>query len=374
MGLFSKSVEPLEKPSVIAQYAPHVANDVLANSYAYPFAGVSRAEAMSVPAIARCNSLIKSSIAAMPLEIYKKSTGEEIPAPLWVSQPSRSQAYGVTIGLTVDALFHFGVAYWEVVEQYSDSGKPARFDFVQNDRVTFDLSLNNTVITQYYVDGEARPMTGLYSLVTFQGIDEGILNRGKVTIRQAIDVQKAAAIAAMTPQPSGFLKNSGADLPPAEVQGLLAAWKQARQNRSTAYLTSTLDYVTTSYSPKEMGYVDQIQNLATEISRMCNVPAYYVSADQNTSLTYANIIDERKQLVSLCFQPFISAIEDRLSMDDISNQGHIIKFDLDKSFLRVDPMERLLVTEKLLALGLITTEQAMEMEDLSPNGNTGDMA
>jgi hypothetical protein len=29
----------------------------------------------------------------------------------------------------------------------------------------------------------------------------------------------------------------------------------------------------------------------------------------------------------------------------------------------------LLVIEKMLALGLITTEQAMEMEDLSPNGS-----
>jgi hypothetical protein len=32
-------------------------------------------------------------------------------------------------------------------------------------------------------------------------------------------------------------------------------------------------------------------------------------------------------------------------------------------------MDRLLVIEKMLALGLITTEQAMEMEDLSPNGS-----
>jgi hypothetical protein len=32
-------------------------------------------------------------------------------------------------------------------------------------------------------------------------------------------------------------------------------------------------------------------------------------------------------------------------------------------------MERLLVLEKMLSLGLITTEQAMQMEDLTPNGN-----
>ena len=59
-------------------------------------------------------------------------------------------------------------------------------------------------------------------------------------------------------------------------------------------------------------------------------------------------------------------------MDDISGRGNEIRFDVDSSFLRTDPMERLLVTEKLLQLGLITTEQAMEMEDLSPNGNNAE--
>jgi phage portal protein BeeE len=120
-----------------------------------------------------------------------------------------------------------------------------------------------------------------------------------------------------------------------------------------------------------MMYEDAIQGLATQISRLCGVPAYYLSADMNTSMNYSNILDERKQLVSLAFQPYISAIEQRLSMDDISTAGHYVKFDLDSSFLRVEPMERLLVLEKMLALGLITTEQAMEMEDLTPNGNEG---
>jgi len=178
-----------------------------------------------------------------------------------------------------------------------------------------------------------------------------------------------AAIAAGTPMASGYLKNTGADLPPAEVQGLLAAWKNARQNRSTAYLTSTLDYQSVGFSPKDMMYNEAIQNLATEIARLAGIPAYYLSADQNTSMTYANILDERKQLVALAFQPYISAIEQRLSMDDISTAGHYVKFDLDSSFLRVEPMERLLVLEKMLSLGLITVEQAMEMEDLTPNGS-----
>jgi HK97 family phage portal protein len=111
---------------------------------------------------------------------------------------------------------------------------------------------------------------------------------------------------------TGFIKNSGADLPEAQIQGLLASWKAARNSRSTAYLTSTLDYQTVGYSPKDMTYNESSQYLATEIARLMNVPAYYISADMNNSMTYQNIIDGRKEFVAYSLQPFISAIENRL--------------------------------------------------------------
>jgi hypothetical protein len=79
-------------------------------------------------------------------------------------------------------------------------------------------------------------------IVTIQGLDEGVLERAGRTIQSAIDINKAAAVASATPMSSGILKNTGADLPPAEVSGLLAAWKRSRQNNSTAYLTSTLEF------------------------------------------------------------------------------------------------------------------------------------
>jgi hypothetical protein len=111
--------------------------------------------------------------------------------------------------------------------------------------------------------------------------------------------------------------------------------------------------------------------MATEIARMCNVPAIYVSADMNSSYTYSNLLDSRKDFVSYSLQPFISAIEDRLSMDDITARGNVVKFAINDTFLRQDPLQELLVIEKLLSLGLITVEQAMEMTDQTPNGNEG---
>jgi phage portal protein BeeE len=118
-----------------------------------------------------------------------------------------------------------------------------------------------------------------------------------------------------------------------------------------------------------MMFVDSIQQMSTQVARMMNVPAYYISADVNSSFTYANVQDERRQFVSLSLAPYVHAIQDRLSMDDITARGNIVKFDVEKTFLAVDALERLNVLEKMLALGLITVEQAMEMEDLTPNGN-----
>lgn len=365
MGIFDR-FRPVK---IEAQQAPQLMTDSFSYFLPTTLTTVARDEAMSVPAVARCRNLISSTIANMPIELYKVSTGEELGKPVWLDQPSVSQPRSVTMAWTVDSLIFYGVAYWKVVEVYADDGRPARFEWIAPGRVSWTSDSYTNFITQYTVDGIPVPMTGLGSLITFQAQDEGILQRGARTLRSAIDLEKAMRVAVSTPIPSGVLKNTGADLDPNEVQAILSAWKTARDQRSTAYLTSTLEYQATAFSPRDMAFVDAVQSTATQIARMMNVPAYYISADQNTSMTYANVQDERRQFVALSLAPYIHAIQDRLSMDDITARGNIVKFDVDSAFLRTDPMERLNVIEKMLNLGLITLEQAMEMEDLTPNGN-----
>ena len=363
MGIFSR------KPQVIeAQYAPQVMGENLPALYNAIVPRVSRHDAMTVPSVARARNLICGTVASIPLEYYNKRTGEVIAPPRWINQLSKSQPSFVTITWIVDSLMFYGVSYLLVTERYAEDGRPSAFEWIANTRVTFTTDLYGLYVTQYYVDANPVDMN---DIVTIQGFDEGILDRGGRTIQAAIDVERAAATNSANPQPTGFLKNSGADLPPNEVQGLIAAWKRARQNNSTAYLTSTLDYNPVSFSPKDMMYDSAIQNLSTQLARVCNVPAYYLSADQNTTMTYANVQDERKQFYALSIEPYIQAIQTRLSMDDISTSGHEVRFAVFDTFLKSDPMVELQVIEKLLGLGLITTEQAMEMTDLTPNGSEG---
>ena len=368
LGISKKDVTAQLAPATMSQnYGQGIYSGVFGaatNGSTY----IDRYLCLQVPAVVRCRNLIAGVISSLDLELYNKTTGKELESPVWLDQPDIRQPRSVTIAYTVDSLLFYGVAYWRVTSLYADDGRPSGFEWIANTRVTVTTNKDGTEIQSYSIQGEVCPMSGIGSLITFQSLLPAVLDTGARTITAALDLEKAASVAAATPMPTGFIKNSGADLPEQQISGLLAAWKAARSNRSTAYLTSTLDYQTTGFSPKDMMYNEASQYLATQIARLMNVPAYYISADMNNSMTYQNILDGRKEFVAYSLQPFISAIENRLSMDDITAHGNIVKFAIDETFLRADTSARLDALEKMLNLGLIDLPTAQSMEQLSPMG------
>jgi len=375
LGLRAKAAPT--NPTILAQLNPPVMDAPFGtywgagsyggyNNYAN---SILRQDAASVPAIARCRNLIAGTIASIPLETYLTSTGEEIPNLPWVDQLDKRQPMEVTLAWIVDSLFYYGVAYLRVEEVYKDDNRPARFSWMQNDRVTVKYTFDNSTVDYYMVNNIRVPDSGVGSLVTFQAFDQGLLLRQPTTIRAAIDIEKAAAIAAQTPMGSGYIKNTGADLPDQQVQGILNSWKTARQSKATAYLTSTLEFNPISFAPKDMMYNEAKAYLALDLARACNVPANMIDAEMIRTNTYQNVLDQRKEFAAYTLMPFINAIQSRLSMDDLLPRGQKVRFAVDETFLRVDPTARLAVTAQLLELGLIDLNQAKEMEGLTPEGS-----
>ncbi|CAB4168578.1 portal_HK97, phage portal protein, HK97 family [uncultured Caudovirales phage] len=370
MGLLSalRLVDKAE-PTIKAELAPRIMGDggFTLNS---PFSvgAATRDQAMAVPAVAKARNLICGTISTLGLELYRESDGAKLGKPAWMNQMDPRQPLSVTIAWLLDALIFHGVGYLQIIETYSDTGRPSRMAWVANDRVFFMTNTNSTLITSYYVDGTEVPMEGLGSLITFQGLDTGILDRGAATIRTALALERAALTYAENPLPSGYIQNSGVDLPPDQITGLLQSWKAARNTKSTAYLSSTLKFEAVAFSPKDLNLSESRNYMATEISRLMNVPAYFLDAQSASSMTYSNVSDQNRQLVSYTFRSFLSAIEDRLSMTDITAAGNTVRFDLD-DFLRADVLTRIEVYERMIALGLITVDEARAMEDLAPRGN-----
>ena len=377
LGLRAKAEAPQSTPKVRAQLNPPVMDAPYGNYYGNNAWGgygsyvnaITRQNAMAVPSIVRCRNLICNTVASIPLKTYDKATGKEIPNMPWIEQLDKRQPRAVTLAWMCDSLLMYGVAYLRVEELYADDNRPSSFEWIQNDRVTTKYNAKTTAIDYYMVDSVRVPDSGIGSLVTFQALNQGILLTSLTTIQAALNIEKAASIATETPMGSGFIKNNGSDIPEEEVQGILNSWKNARNSRGTAYLTQTLDYQAVSFSPKEMMYTEAKQYFATELSRACNVPAWMIDAEVMRSMTYQNIIDARKDFMAYSLAPFISAIEARLSMDDLTPRTQEVRFAVDDTFLRVDPLARLQVIQMMLELQLISLDQAKQMEGLAPDGS-----
>lgn len=330
---------------------------------------VSRSLAMQVPALARARNVIAGTIAELPLRM-QRSNGERIePSLPWVDQPERSSARAVTLAWTVDDLSFYGASYWQVTDVYSEGGRPARFVRVNPTRVSADTDGTGTVVTRWKVDGKPLPLSGPGSLVVFAGLEEGVLARGGRTIRTALELEKAAYRYASEPVPHAVLKNTGTDLPADKVEALLSAWRTARSSNSTAYLNSAVDLDLVGFDAEQLQLVEARKYLAVEIARLMNVPAHFVNASDGDSMTYSNLTQERRSLVDFSLRHYLAAIEQRLSMDDITPQGTSVRFDLSE-FLRADAMERAQVYALLIESGVIDTDEAREREDLTPRGRT----
>ena len=325
---------------------------------------VARNQAMTVPAIARARNIIAGSISGLPIYRYTQDGRDLLPAP-WMRQPDPLVTRQTTMAWTIDSLFFYGVAYWQVLDVYAEDGRPNRFRWIDPVRVSTELNREGTMVDHYKVDGKRVPDRGAGSLVVFSGYEDGLLRRAGRTIRTAIQLEQAALTYAETPSPMVALKNSGSPLPTGKVNELLAAWREARNRSATAYLNESIDIERVGFSPSEMALTEARMATAQELARAAGIPPWYLGVDAGSSMTYQNVGNSRRDLLDFALMPFITAIEQRLSLGDILVARENVKFDLT-DFLRSSPIERAQLYQALVPLGILTPEEVRQLEDLAP--------
>jgi HK97 family phage portal protein len=317
---------------------------------------------MSVPAVARARNLIAGTIASMPLDVFVTDIATQerrqvAPMP-WVEQPQLDVPRLTTLAYTIDSLWFYGRGYWMVTEVYQEDGRPRRFRWINPLDVTFDTDLFTGLITRYYYKLSVVPASGVGSLVVFTSIDEGLLIRAGQTIRTCIELEKSALDFARNPAPSVTLKNTGMDLPSEQVQTLLAGWRESRRatGGAVAYLSAAMEMDSVGFSPKDLAMVDAREFQVAEIARATGLPPAMLGAPAG-GLTYQNVQAERRGLVDLALQPYMSAIEQRLSMDDVTPRGTTLMF-VPNDFLRATPIEEAQLLSVLLDRDVITIDEA----------------
>ena len=298
--------------------------------------GTDEVKALSIPTVSRSRDLIAGMVGALELKHYSKQwTGEryeEIYLPLepWMERPDPKVTRSFFYVNIFSDLFMYGVAYAYITSRYSD-GRPASFTWLPAANVS---STQQTGIPQYFGQSDELMFNGQPLSVgdTLQFISpiEGILKTGYRAINTTLYLDSAADRYAQLETVPGWLQQvSGEDLSGETLGDLASAWAAARKQNAIGALSQQVEFREFKNNPLEV-IADQRKFQALEMARLCNVPAYLVSAPtEGASMTYQNAEQARQDLYLFGARIYLDVIEQTLSGDQVMPRNRYVEFDVE---------------------------------------------
>jgi len=339
---------------------------------------VTREQLLSVPAALRARDMI-CNIATLPLTEVDRSnraTGN----PLY-EQWDPQVPNVVHLTQTIEDLWVEGISWWEIV-----AWDGADFPLAVRRRDPNNVSLNPPAGTKrgrdplpggydpregvVYVDGREVPAK---RMIRFDSPKQSARKVMGKTLRRALALDSAAEMYANDPRPADYFTPKPGMPDPAgdgEIQKILNDWRRWRRQHSTGYVPYALDYNAVDVpTPAELQLVDLQERVTIELAVAFGLEPSDVGAPV-TSMTYANVVDKRRDRINDLLSFFMRAITDRLAMPDVSRPGARPLFDLD-DYLRPDPKTRWEIYDIASSLGVIGPDWIAREESLPPEARVG---
>lgn len=306
---------------------------------------VDRATALRVPAVLRARNLICSTAGTMTLELF--TVQRERDDRRWLGvDPDPELPQSVVYSQTFEDLLFHGLCYWRPVDwlagfpvsaqklrkssvsEYPSSVDPAR---VISDDLLFDPRAPITV------NGVPEPRT-----IRFVSPNPPLLRYAARAIRTYVALDEAARRMAQNPIPLGYFTDAEGEqsMEDEEVQATLDRWEQVRRRRVWGYLERGLElHQMTAPTAEQLQLVESRNAAALEIARLMGIDPDYLGIPATTR-TYANSESRRLDLVDFTMQPYLAAVEERLSKPDVTPRGLRARFAVDE-FSRGDFSSRM---------------------------------
>lgn len=311
----------------------------IARNYMTYSTSVSRERAISVPTISRSRDLIASLIGASEITQHAlQFDGQEnvevpLPAETWMNGPDPAVTRNFILSWTFDDLFFYGRAFWGVTARYAN-GFPSAFTWLP----AADVQTGDQAGPLWYGPSDRVTFNGQEipsrDLVQFLSPIQSVLTMGARAIQTAIRLDQAADRFASNEIPAGWLKQtSGEPMSGAELADLATAWSEARSTNSIAALNDSVEWVESSQDPSKLQLSDARNFQSLALANVSNIPPYLVGAPTGSGMTYQNAEQARQDLWLFAARPYIDAIEQTLSGDNVIPRGRYIKLDV-ASFLQ----------------------------------------
>jgi hypothetical protein len=332
-------------------------------------ARISRREALQVPAVLRSRNLIAGTLARLPIHIRDKERRIASPTTL-LEQIDPNVPNVVTYAETYEDLLFEGTSWWRVLE-FGWHGFPTFATHVDIQRVSVSGWLppvNGSSpsmpmgTARVYIDGAPVPDE---EVIRFDSPNPPLLVHAARAIRTCLTLDRTAAGYSDQPIPLGYFTPKEGMRPNERdeaVTNLLDKWEQARQRRVYGYVGAAWELKSLQFNAEQIQLADQRQHAVLEIARAAGVDPEDLGVS-TTSRTYQNAEQRRLDLLDFTFAPYMSALEQRLSMHDVIPRGYEAKVNLD-GFLRADTKTRYEAHKIALDSGFKTIPEVRELEDL----------
>jgi hypothetical protein len=286
------------------------------------YVAITRKNAMTVGTVGAARQVYAGTNGRLP--IYTEKDGvraRSINASLF-DQPERGTPRSTTMMWTYDALFFHPCTWWHVLER-DFYGWPIWVEWVSHDRATTD---SDGLLIQV----DRKPVKPADVIRFDSPLGDGFLRNAKRDIQRAIALNLSASLAEDNPVPTVELHNeAGVPLTDEQREKLVSDWSASRRKRGVAYTPKGLKVIAHGQAPQQL-LIDGRRAISLDLIRHANLPAWAAStAVEGATMTYDNRSLRNWELIDLSFASFHAAIDDRLSMPDVTPRGWRVRTSVD---------------------------------------------
>lgn len=284
---------------------------------------ISRAEAMTIPAVAKARQILVSTIARFPL--IAVDNNDQPVDQAWLQSTDGEVSPWHRMAFTIDDLIFYGWSLWGV--ERDANGDIIKADRCPIERWSIDPSNNNIIIDDQIAEAG--------SCILIPGPFEGLLKVGSRTLKGGAKLEASWVGKATNPIPAIELHATTDDpLEQNEVIAMINAWADARADVNGAIAFTPHNIEARPHGNAEPSLLIEGRNfLRIDVGAFLGIPANLMDASLSTaSLTYSTAEGQRNEFADFTMPYWLEPIQQRLSLDDVVPSPVRIRFDLTELY------------------------------------------
>ncbi|MGG7509431.1 hypothetical protein [Plantibacter sp. YIM 135249] len=303
-----------------SQWAQGQLNSILAAEFMGQGAALlTRAEAMTIPSVAKARAILCGQIAPAPL-VALDEAGKLDTQPAWLYRTNGAMTPHHRMIWTIDDCLFDGWSLWGTPR--NSAGDIESAERIPTEWWHFDA--DGSIIVN------DEPVENPDEVILFPGPSEGFLEYATRSLRGAIALEEAFVRRASNPIPVTELhESSEGAYTDDEIDELIADYIASREDPKGVVTFTPHNIELKIHGDRATDLAIDARNFAKiDTANFTNLPAAALDGSLSTaSLTYSTQEDSRNELADISLSYWADPIAARLSQDDVVPEGQRVRFD-----------------------------------------------